>query len=450
MTRRILFLFVCFLSAAPAQTPAQQYRETAARLIDAAVNDPDGWKKLEYLCYRIGHRQSNSEAYREAVKWAVAAMQADGLEAQALPVKVPNWVRGRESAEMVAPVRAPLAMLGLGGSVGTPEEGITAEVVAVSSFDELEKLGAEKVRGKMVLYDVEWRGYGPTVAYRTAGAARAAKLGAVAALVRSMGPVSLRTPHTGATVYAEGVPKIPAAALALEDVRRLRGLLGMGETVRVTLRMEAKWLPDADSSNVVADLKGREKPEEVVVVGGHFDSWDVGQGAHDDGASCIAAWQAVALMKKLGLQPRRTVRVVLWTDEELTGAGGKAYREWVGSRIKNHVAAIEMDGGAEKPAGFGYTGPGDSFATARQIVSLLDPIGAGDLRRGGGGADIAPLMRDGVPGFGHRTSGGRYFEWHHTPADTLDKVDPLEFRQNVATLAVLAYVLADMPQRLGD
>lgn len=456
--RRLTAVALSLTAALGAQTLTDQYREPAARLIGAALTDQDGWKKLEFLCDRIGHRLSGSPQLEEAISWASAEMRREGLEnVQTPPVKVSHWVRGSESAEIIAPLRAPLVMLGLGGSAATPPDGITAEVVAVASFEELKSLGRERVEGKIVLFNPVWQGYGRTVVYRSRGASEAAQMGAAAALVRSMTGHSLRTPHTGAMDYAPGTVKIPTAAVTVEDAERIHRLVRAGNTVRVSLRMEAQTLPDADSANVVAELRGREKPDEIVVLGGHYDSWDVGQGAHDDGASCIAAWQAVALMKKLGLRPRRTVRVVFWTNEENGLAGGRAYRQWIGDSIKQHVAAIEMDGGSERPIGFGFSASAFSeeqteraLARLREIGGLLDGLGAGTIRKGGGGADISPLTRDGVPGLGHLTTGEHYMDWHHTPADTLDKVDPVEFRKNIAALAVMAYVLADLPGRLNE
>jgi hypothetical protein len=434
------------------------YHDTAARLIGAALTDDGGWKKLAYLCDRIGHRIAGSSGLERAIEWAAAEMRREGLEnVQTPPVKVPHWVRGEEAARLVAPLDAPVFLLGLGGSIATPSVGLTAEVVAVSNYDELEALGADQVRGRIVLYNVPWQGYGHTVQYRTAGAIRAARLGAVASLVRSVTPLSLRDPHTGAMQYDPAVPRIPHAAISVEDALRIARLIDAGNTVRLHLFMSAQTLPDADSANVIGELPGREHPEEIVVLGGHIDSWDVGQGAQDDGCGFTACWQAVVLMKQLGLAARRTVRLVFWTDEEHTGSGADAYRKSVGDALKNHVAAIEMDSGSERPVGFGLSIVGASddvmsraLQRARQIGRLLDGIGAGEISKGGGGADIGPLMRDGVPGFGHRTLGQRYFEWHHSEADTLDKIDPRDFRLNVASLAVLAYVLADMPGRIDS
>jgi Zn-dependent M28 family amino/carboxypeptidase len=363
---------------------------------------------------------------------------------------------------VVAPIERPLRILGLGNSVGTPAEGITAPVVVVGSFEELEELGRERVEGKIVLYAVDWDGYGPTVQYRGKGASRAAALGAVAVLTRSATGLSLSTPHTGALRYDEEQPRIPAAAVTVEDAAWMRRMAELGREVTVRLRMEARMLPDAESYNVIAEIPGRERPEEVVVMGCHYDSWDVGQGVHDDGAACIAAWQALRLVDRLGLRPRRTLRVVLWTNEENGLRGGRAYKEALtADEIAGHVAAIEMDGGAERPVGFGFGVVGiepeaeepepvyeSALAKLEQIGRLLAAIDGSEVFRGGGGADIGPLMRAGVPGLGLRTIGEHYFDWHHTDADTLDKVDPQDFRRAIALLGVTGYVLADMPERL--
>ncbi|MEJ5370270.1 MAG: M28 family peptidase, partial [Bryobacteraceae bacterium] len=281
------------LGAAPAVMMARRaraaemaaYEETARRIMDAALADDRGWAKLEWLCDRIGARLSGSKALEQAVRWAAEEMRKRGLENVATPaVQVPVWVRGKESAWMVEPREARLAMLGLGGSVGTPEEGITAEVVCVESFEELEKLGAGAVQGKVVAYNQPWRGYRETVAYRSQGASRAARLGARAVLVRSVTPTGLRTPHTGALNYSGDAPRIPAAAISVEDAMMLARLCRSGARVVVRLRMGARTLEDAASANVIGEIAGRERPEEIVVMGGHLDSWDVGQGAHDDGA----------------------------------------------------------------------------------------------------------------------------------------------------------------------
>jgi hypothetical protein len=454
----IVLLAANLSSAQRSNTLDVQYRDVAGRLIGAALVDEGGWEKLAWLTTRIGNRLSGSASLERAVQWVFERMKAEGLENPRLqPVKVPHWVRGRESARVVAPVDKPLNMLGLGSSVATGPEGITAPAVVVGSFDELEALGESKVKGKIVLYDVEWKGYGETNIYRTSGASRAARLGAVASLVRSMTGSSLYTPHTGNQNYAANVTRIPAAAITVEDAAWIRRLVEGGQEVQVRLQMEAQMLPDADSANVIAEIAGRELPDEVVVVGGHIDSWDVGQGAHDDGGGIVAAWQAVTLMKQLGLRPRRTIRVVAWTNEENGGRGGQGYLASLGSDVRKHVAAIEMDDGVERPLGFRFQvnnsePESPQYVAARakllEIVKLLDAIGANTIVPGDGGADVTPLMRQGVPVLGLLTTMEHYFDWHHTNADTLDKVDLQVFRRCIATLAVTSYVLADMPGTL--
>jgi hypothetical protein len=429
-----------------------QYRDSASKLIDASLSDHGGMEKLSYLCDRIGSRLSGSQALEKAVVWAAAQMKADGLSNVVTPrVKVPHWVRGNESASLLEPVNKPLTILGLGGSIATPRRGITAEVVPVSSFDDLDRKGRAVIEGKIVLFNVPYDGYNRTVVYRTTGPSRAARLGAVAALVRSITPISLQSPHTGALEYVEGFPKIPAAAVTIEDALLIQRLVDAGNPVTAHLEMEAHMLPDADSANVIGEIPGRERPDEVVVIGGHLDSWDVGAGAQDDGSGCVTALEAAHIIHALGLRPRRTLRVVFWTNEENGGAGGDAYRAWAGDTIKNHVAAIEMDGGAEKPTGFGLSANGDLQAVlgrVREIGALLDRIDAGSIQPGGGGADIAPIMVDGVPGLALRTVGTHYFDWHHSRADTTDKVKLEDLRANIAAMAVMAYVLADMPSPL--
>jgi hypothetical protein len=433
-------------------TLTEQYRDSASKLIDASLSDQEGMEKLAYLCDRIGNRLSGSAALEKAVAWAATQMKADGLTNVVTPrVKVPHWVRGAESASLLEPVNKSLAILGLGGSIATPKRGITAEVVPVSSFEDLDKRGRAAIEGKIVLFNVPYEGYNRTVVYRTTGPSRAARLGAVAALVRSVTPISLQSPHTGALEYSDGFPKIPAAAVTIEDALLIQRLVDRGNPVVAHLEMDAHMLPDADSANVIGEIPGRERPDEVVVIGGHLDSWDVGAGAQDDGSGCITALEAAHIIHALGLTPRRTLRVVFWTNEENGGAGGDAYRAWAGDSVKNHVAAIEMDGGAEKPTGFGLSASGDlqtMLGRVHDIGTLLDRIDAGSIQPGGGGADIAPIMVDGVPGFALRTVGTHYFDWHHSRADTTDKVKIEDLRANIAAMAVMAYVLADMPTPL--
>jgi len=440
--------------AVQAQSPASSvtwldpHREPASRLLGEAMSSPFAWERLAELGDTFGHRLSGSQALEDAIDWAVEQMQKDGLEnVRKEPVKVPHWVRGQESLEIVAPRRHTLVMLGLGNSVGTPPDGIEAELLVVRSFDELQAAGAS-VKGKMVLFNVPFTTYGETVRYRGAGPSRAAALGAVAALVRSVGPPGLRTPHTGALNYDPAAPQIPAAAVTTEDADRLQRMVDRGTTLRLRLEMEAQMLPDADSYNVVGEIRGRELPDEVVVLGGHFDSWDVGTGSTDDGGGCIVTWEALRLMKKLSLRPRRTVRVVLWTNEENGLRGGTAYRDRYRDQLANHVLMLESDSGVFRPTGFGFSGSDAGRAKIRDIATLLRGIQADRIGPSGGGADIGPAVEAGKLAAMSLEVDGNYFLIHHTPADTIDKIDPMDMARASGAIAVMAYVVAEMPDRL--
>lgn len=436
------------------------YQQTAERILAAAMADQGGWDKLHFLCHDIGHRLCGSAGLARAIEWVNREMQAEGLDHAVLqPIKVPHWVRGQESAVILSPVQRPLRMLGLGGSVATPPEGLSAPVVVVRDFEALEALGRTGVEGKIVVYACDWIDYGHTVKFRVFGASRASRLGSVAALVRSVTNQSRQSIHTGGINYEEGVAPIPVAALAIEDVEWLRQQADAGHEIRIRLTMGARNLPETDSANVIGQLTGTEKPEEIVVMGGHIDCWDLGHGAHDDGAACMAAWQALTLLKQLGLRPRRTLRVVLWTNEENGLRGGLGYREALGEDVRHHVAALEMDGGCECPCGFGLgldgidPNAGDpryeaAYATLCQIGAMLKPIGADEVVRGGSAADIRPLMSAGVPGLRLNSAGGHYLKWHHADTDTLDQIEPGQFRKAIALFALYGYVLADMPSRL--
>ena len=447
----LLLLGACAIAAAAragAQpTIADRYRDAAQRLIQAATADSAAWQRIAELTERFGPRFSGTPNLERAIDWVMAKMKEDGLQnVRGEPVMVPRWVRGAESAELLEPRRQALPMLGLGGSIATPAGGITADVLVVTSWFDL--MG-EAARGKIVLFNVPFTNYGATVAYRTGGAIEAAKAGAVASLIRSVGPYSMRTPHTGGMRYDSTVRKIPHAAITSEDADMLARMQARGERIRVRLTMSAETLPDVQSRNVIGEIVGRERPNEVVVMGGHIDSWDVGRGAMDDAGGVVVAWEAVRLMHKLGMRPRRTIRVVGWTNEENGLRGANAYRDTHRAEIDRHVAAIESDAGVFKPTGFGFTGSDAGFALVSQIGTLLQRIGAGSIYRGGGGADIGPIMQLGVPGLGLTVDGTRYFWYHHTEADTVDKLDPRDVALCVATMAVMAYVLADMEETLG-
>lgn len=451
MRPHVLFVLpLCAAFAAPhsamSQGIADEYRDVANRIIDAAIANHDAYARLTELVDRFGARISGSVALERAIDWSLEEMERDGLDnAHTDPVMVPHWVRGNESLEMILPRGRVLPMLGLGGSIATPPGGVRAEVLVVSSYAELEER-ADEAQGRIVLFDVPFTNYGQTVRYRSGGAVAAARVGAAASLVRSVTPYSQQTPHTGNSNYEDGVRKIPHAAITVEDAQMLHRMQDRGERIELLLKMEAQTLPDALSRNVMAEITGSEFPNEVVVLGGHIDSWDVGQGAMDDGGGVVAAWEAIRLIKELGLKPRRTIRAVGWTSEENGGPGGRRYAIDHGDEF--HVLAMESDGGTFKPVGFGFTGSDEAFDIITEIGTLLERIESGLVTRGGGGADIGPLMQTGVPGMGLNVDGTRYFWYHHTDADTIDKLDPDEVALCVATMAVMAYVVADMPERL--
>ena len=435
----------------PPSVKIDNYRAPAGRIIGSALTSDKAYARLAHLTDHIGNRLSGSHSLERAIEWAIAEMKRDGLDnVHAEKVMVPHWVRGEESLEIITPVPGKLTMLGLGNSVGTPAGGIAAQAVVVRNFDELDALG-EGVRGKIVVYNVPFTNYGATGRYRSSGASRAALHGAVAAIVRSITPVSLQTPHTGAMIYDEAQPKIPAAAITIEGAELLQRMHDRGERPMLRLKMEARFLPDAESANVVAEIKGSENSDEVVLIGGHLDSWDVGQGAHDDGGGCIIAWEAVRLLKELGLRPRRTIRVVLYTNEENGLRGGNAYRDAHRAELSKHILAIETDSGVYRPLGFGLaaTAPPQTRANLQEIARLLAGIGADLIAENGGGADIGPIMREGVVGASFNVDGSSYFDTHHTHADTLDKIDPKNLALCIATMAVVAYTVADMPQPLS-
>ena len=436
------------VSLAPASwiTP---YRETAARLIKAALADDFAWRRLAELTDTFGHRFSGSENYSRAAEWALAAMRADGFDSvRAEPVMVPRWIRGQESAEMTHPGRHVMAMLGLGGTVATPPAGLEADVLSVTSFDDLRTRAAE-ARGKIVLFNVPYSTYSETVTYRTNGARAAGQYGAVAVLVRSVGPAGLRTPHTGSVNYVAGIPAIPAASISVEDANRIARLVARGERVTVRLLTSGRTDGDVLSTNIVGELRGRERPDEIVLVGGHFDSWDVGTGASDDGVGCIVTWEAVRLLKQLGVRTRRTIRVVLFANEENGLRGANAYAERYASGAGDHVFALESDSGVFSPATLGFSGSAAARNQILQIGSLLAPLGLQDIGTGGGGADIGPIAQAGnVPTMAYLGDASKYFVIHHTAADTVERISAEEVSRAAAAIAVVSYVVAEMPDRL--
>jgi len=447
---RTLTLLVALTLSTQSGSWIDQYRPAANRLIAESQSSDFAWQRLAEVTDTYGPRLSGSLGLERAIDWAVETMKKDGLDnVRKDRVMVPRWVRGRESLTLIEPISQPLVMLGLGNSVGTSLNGLIADVVVVGSFEELDAKAAQ-VKDRIVLFNVPFTNYGQTVPYRTTGPSRAARHGALGVLVRAVGPTGLRTPHTGSTNYADDAPKIPAAAIPAEDADRFQRLQNRGVRIRVNLQMDAHFEPDAESFNVIGELTGREFPNELVVIGCHFDSWDVGVGASDDAGGCIVTWEALRLMKKLDLRPRRTVLVVLWTNEENGMRGGNAYRDQHMDELKDHVLLMESDGGVFDPAGFGFTGPDAARAQVTTIAGLLKSLGADTIAASGGGADIGPAGTAGnIPMMSHLVKGD-YFLIHHTPADTIDRITPKQMSDNAAAIAVMTYIVAELPQRLGS
>ena len=441
-----------------AWTPEQT--ATMERLRDAALKDPYALNQLRYLSDNIGPRLSGSAQAEQAVEYVAAQMRALGAEVTLEKAKVPHWVRGAETAEVVAwPGQAPgttkkVALTALGGSVATPAEGLTAEVVVVDDWKQLRALPAGAAKGKILLFNHKFdkelaaqgkglEAYSEGVGYRGAGPVAGAVVGAAAVLVRSVGGADYRLAHTGLTEYRDGVTKIPAAAVAAEDADLLKDLASQGP-VKLHLTLTPQTLPDADSSNVIADWKGTEHPEQVVVVSGHLDSWDLGTGAIDDGAGVVVSMQAIHLLRELGIHPRRTVRFIAWMSEEEGSEGAAQYMLDHKDEAANHTAAIESDMGADHPTGIFYAGKPALGQWLRPVAEVLDAIGAETLVSAGGvGEDVEGLTEKGVPSFAPVQDGRFYFNYHHTAADTFDKVDPKHLSENAAVMAVLAFALAD-------
>jgi carboxypeptidase Q len=455
-------------TAQPEMTQAQQ-QNFPPQLLDelgvikkAALADDYAYQQVAHLTENIGPRPSGSAGAKAAVDYVAGELRQLGLDVQLEEVKVPHWVRGAETAQLVEfPRQAPgtsqkIVLTALGGSTSTPDDGLTADVVVVNNFDELKALGREKVAGKIVLFNeifdkqkaaagLSFLSYGEAVRYRGAGPKAAADLGAVAALVRSVGNADYRLPHTGFSVPAG----IPAGAVTAEDAILIADLAAQGK-VRMHLTLTPQKLPDATSYNVIADLKGSEHPEEIVVVSGHLDSWDLGTGAIDDGAGVVVAMEAAEVLQKLHLHPRRTLRVIAWMDEENGGSGSQTYTKDHTLEFPKHVAAIESDSGAAHPLGFSVRMSTAASELLRPVIDILQSFGATALQPTSypPGADIAGMSEAGVPALGLEQDGRTYFNYHHTAADTLDKIVPSELRENAAAMAVMGYALANMKDPL--
>ena len=469
-TVALVFLYIFLSLPAVAQTPplktppafSPELREQLQAIRDAALKSDYAWQQLAHLTEKIGPRPAGSPGAQAAVEYVVGQLKSLGLEVHLEPAQVSHWVRGEEKAELTEypgqTNKTPrhIVLTAISGSSATPSDGFTAEVVVVHSFYELAALGREKVAGKIVLYNVPYderkalagsafEAYGEAVVYRSDGATKAVALGAVASLIRSVGGANFRLPHTGHSEPAG----IPAAALAAEDADLIDHLAAEGP-VRMHLTLTPQDFGKAASYNVVADLKGSEHPEQIVIVSGHLDSWDLGQGAIDDGAGVVMAMEAAEVLQRLHLRPRRTLRVIAWMDEENGGGGNQAYGKDHAAEMTNHIAAIESDAGAAHPIGFAMKMAPEALASLRPVADVLRPIGATLFHsvNGSPGSDIEPLVKAGVPGIGIIQDGRHYFDYHHSAADTLDKVDPQELKENAAAMAVMGYALAAMPEAL--
>ncbi len=448
----------------PVPTPAPYTDQTLsdlARLQQAALQSDYAYRQVAHLANNIGPRLSGSPQAQKAVEYVATEMKALGLEVTLEPVMVPHWVRGEETGSLVEfPGQAEgtaqkIVLTALGPSVATPPEGLTAEVVSVKDFHELAALGRARVAGKIVLFNHPFDqqmaavgqgldAYGQAVIYRRDGPSAAARYGGVAALVRSVGGAAYRLPHAGQTRYAPGVPPVPAAAVAVEDADLLASLTAQG-TVRMHLVLTPQLLPDAPSFNVVADLKGSEHPEQVVIVSGHLDSWDLGTGAIDDGAGVAVSMAVAQLVKTAGLHPKRTIRVIAWMSEENGSAGARAYAKEHAAEAGNHFAAIESDLGADHPLGIAVAAKPEAKELLQPVADVLAASGAGLLRlTESAGADVGALAALHVPTFAPIQDDRTYFNYHHTAADTLDKIDPRLLAQNAAIMAVTAYALSNL------
>lgn len=423
---------------------SSKYSVVADKILKETSKDSSSWDKMAYLCDSFGPRFSGSKNLENALDWIHSQMKKDGLEnVRKEEVMVPHWERGKEYCTMNKPWKHKMPMLGLGGSIATPKEGITAPVLVVSGREELNER-KDEAKGKIVVYNMPFKNYGQAVQYRVHGASWAAAYGAVASLIRSVSPKGMNIPHTGSMRYADSIKKIPHAAITMEDAAMLHRMQKRGQAPEITLYMEAQTLPDVLSYNVIGELKGSEKPEEIIVIGGHVDSWDSGMGAHDDASGCISTWEALRIMKKLGLRPKRTIRAVMFANEENGVRGGKEYFDK--HKDEKHVLAFEFDSGVFPPGELGFRGPDSLFNILKAMEPVLKKVNNIRVNKGGWGVDISYLTRAGVPSLSLNTDDeGRYFLYHHGPADTVDKIDPKDFNECIAAIAIAVYIYADLP-----
>lgn len=442
MMRSVLLLALLYIASVTAYSGdgAERFRKDADRMLAWTRADNELYPLLANFTDHFPRRISGSVALEQGIDWIIASMRAEGWDVRTQPVMVPNWKRGKESLTMTQPMVRSMPFCGLGGSVGTDGKPLTSQVLVVGSFEELTQRSAE-AKGKIVVYNVPFTTYGETVRYRYKGASEAARYGAVASLVRSVGPFGIQTLHTGAMGYNDSLAKIPSGAITIEDALLLKRMQGRGEKIELQLSMEAHWMPEAPSRNVIIEIKGSDLPNEVVVMGGHIDSWDLGTGAMDDAGGGFVSWRVLTMMKRLGLRPKRTIRVCFWTNEENGLRGGKAYAEQ--TKSEKHVLGLESDAGVFAPTGFTCSDTATVRAFAQDVISLLTPIHATAIETGDGGADTGPLLALGVPTMELSVQGERYFWYHHTEGDTIDKLKESEMNDCVYAMAVMAWCFAN-------
>jgi carboxypeptidase Q len=435
----ILLLISAYNLTAKKHDKVEQFRMTVEKIINAALSDSSSYERLGYMTDMFGPRLSGSKNLENALDWAFQEMIRDGMDnVRKDPVMVPHWVRGDEYCRLISPWERNMPMLGFGGSIGTPPEGITGKVITVQSKEELFER-ADEIKGNIVCYNAPWEGYGKSVQFRFRGAIWAAQVGAIAGLCRSVSPKGMQLPHTGSMIYADTVPMIPHCAITAEDAMMLQRFQERGITPEVTLFMGAKTLPDAESYNLMCELKGTSKADEIIALGGHSDCWDAGTGAHDDASGCIAAWEAIRILKELGIQPKRTLRAVFWVNEENGLRGGEKYAEDHGD--EPHALVFEFDSGVFPPSQIRYRGNEQLYDMVKSFQPLLQMIDSIEVSEGGGGVDIGPMMRKGIPSMSLNTKDeGKYFWYHHSDADTIDKIDPMDFQKCVAAIAVSIYL----------
>ncbi|XP_050423857.1 carboxypeptidase Q-like isoform X2 [Adelges cooleyi] len=425
------------------------YRPIVKQVLAYVLDGPHRgrtWAELAEFTDTFGSRLVGTKNLENSIDYMLDKLKAahlDNVHGEEMTFEA--WQRGDESAWLISPRSKKLGMLGLGTSVGTPPNGINAEVVVVNSFDDLHNKSSI-IEGKIVVYNQPYVSYGITAQYRSLGASIAAKYGAIAVLIRSITPFSLYTPHTGHQQYSEGIKKIPAACITIEDAEMLQRMYDRGNKIEILLKMNPKFFPNATSRNTVAEIKGTTKPERVLVVSGHLDSWDVGEGAMDDGGGAFVSWNSLVVLKELGLKPKRTIRCILWTAEEMGYLGANAYLEQHANELDNFDLVMESDDGTFTPYGLEFHGSDKSACIMKEVAKMFDSINATTVisKTETVGSDIDGFQRLKVPGLSLMNKNEKYFWYHHTQADTMAVEDPDALDLNTAMYALVSYIVADL------